>query len=92
MYHSSIKTVRDLRNNTADVFKALDAHDHVIITKHGKGKAVLIDYADYSAYEEYLHTAYVREKLAESKKEAENPDTARIGHEEFWHKVDTELL
>ncbi|MDR1894206.1 MAG: type II toxin-antitoxin system Phd/YefM family antitoxin, partial [Spirochaetales bacterium] len=40
-------TVRDLRNHYAEIEKFLENHDPVIITKNGRGAAVLINIEDY---------------------------------------------
>jgi PHD/YefM family antitoxin component YafN of YafNO toxin-antitoxin module len=45
----------------------------VIITKNGRGTAVLINFEDYAAIEEYMHYKYVAEKLSEAEQEAASP-------------------
>ena len=38
-------------------------------------------------YEEFIHMRYVEEKLAESEKAADDPNTKWLSHEEFWNQV-----
>jgi prevent-host-death family protein len=64
------RPVRDLRNNYADIETLLENHDPVIITKNGRGTAVLINIEDYAKIEEYQHFIYVAEKLREAEDEA----------------------
>jgi prevent-host-death family protein len=75
---------RELRNNYASVLAKLEDHDHVVITNRGKGQSVLINFADYALFEEYLHQKYAAEALREAEDyEATAPDPW-LGHEEFW--------
>ncbi len=46
----------------------------MIITKNGRGSAVLLNIDDFSDYEEYMHIKYVAEKLREAEIEADSPD------------------
>ena len=57
-----VRPSRDLRNNYADVVKALKQNSHVIITNNGVGESVLIDIKEYEEYEEYeeAHVVYIR--------------------------------
>lgn len=87
MYHTKIRTMRDLRNNTAEVMKTIEAHDQVVITNRGREAAVLIDYEDFAGYEDYIHEVYVRCKLEESKKRAADPRTEWLSHAQFWRKA-----
>jgi PHD/YefM family antitoxin component YafN of YafNO toxin-antitoxin module len=48
-------------------------HDPVIITKNGRGAAVLLNIDDFAEVEEYLHYKYVSEKLNEAEKAAALP-------------------
>jgi PHD/YefM family antitoxin component YafN of YafNO toxin-antitoxin module len=45
----------------------------VIITKNGRGAAVLLNIDDFAEIEEYLHYKYVAEKLGEAEAEAAKP-------------------
>jgi PHD/YefM family antitoxin component YafN of YafNO toxin-antitoxin module len=50
----------------------LENHDPVIITKNGRGTAVLLNIEDYAKIEEYQHVLYVAEKLEEAEHEADS--------------------
>ena len=70
MQKTQIRPVRDLRNRYAEIEALVKNHDPVIITKNGRGAAVLINIEDYTEVEEYLHIKYVSNKLAEAELEA----------------------
>ena len=70
MQKTQIRPVRDLRNRYAEIEAFVENHDPVIITKNGRGAAVLINIEDYAEVEEYLHIKYVSNKLAEAELEA----------------------
>jgi prevent-host-death family protein len=73
MRNIQVRPVRDLRNNYAEVETLIEAHDPVIITKNGRGAAVLLNIDDFAEVEEYLHYKYVAEKLEEAEAEAVSP-------------------
>lgn len=91
MYTTNIRTMRDLRNNTAEIMQIVEGCNQVIITKHGRSAAVIIDFDEYEEYEKFLHEKYVVRKLTESLKEAQDPDTKWLTRQEFWEKVDKGL-
>jgi prevent-host-death family protein len=68
-----VRPVRDLRNNYPQMESLLDNHDQVILTKHGRGTAVLINFEDYTEIAEYTHYKYVEEKLREAEAESAKP-------------------
>ena len=70
MQKTQVRPVRDLRNRYAEIEALLENHDPVIITKNGRGAAVLINIDDYAEVEEYLHIKYVSNKLHEAELEA----------------------
>ena len=70
MQRTQIRPVRDLRNRYAEIETLVENHDPVIITKNGRGAAVLINIEDYAEMEEYFHIKYVSDKLAEAEAEA----------------------
>ena len=70
MPNTQVRPVRDLRNKYAEIEMYLKNHNPVIITKNGRGAAVLINIDDYAEIEEYLHIKYVNEKLKEAELEA----------------------
>ncbi|MDR0662583.1 MAG: type II toxin-antitoxin system Phd/YefM family antitoxin [Spirochaetaceae bacterium] len=55
MRNVQVRPVRDLQNNYAELETLIDAHDPVIITKNGRGSAVLLNIYDFAELEEYLH-------------------------------------
>jgi prevent-host-death family protein len=73
MRNIQVRPVRDLRNNYAEVETLIEAHDPVIITRNGRGTAVLLNIDDFAEIEEYLHYKYVAEKLDEAEAEAAKP-------------------
>ena len=73
MQKTQVRPVRDLRNRYTEIETLIKNHDPVIITKNGRGAAVLINIDDYAEVEEYLHIKYVREKLEEAELEAQKP-------------------
>ena len=74
MQNTYVRPVRDLRNRYAEIEQLVENHDPVIITKNGRGAAVLINIDDYTEVEEYLHIKYVHDKLEEAELEAGKPD------------------
>ena len=73
MQKTQVRPVRDLRNRYTEIETLIKNHDPVIITKNGRGAAVLINIDDYAEVEEYLHIKYVREKLEEAELETQRP-------------------
>ena len=74
MRNIQIRPVRDLRNKFSEIESMLEEHKTVIITKNGRGSAVLLNFEEFSEYEEFIHEKYVAEKLKEAELEAESPD------------------
>ena len=70
MQNAQVRPVRDLRNRYKEIEALIENHDPVIITKNGRGAAVLINIDDYAEVEEYLHIKYVNSKLEEAETEA----------------------
>ena len=73
MQNTQVRPVRDLRNRYVEIETLLENHDPIIITKNGRGAAVLINIEDYAEVEEYLHIKFVNSKLEEAELEAEKP-------------------
>jgi prevent-host-death family protein len=73
MRNIQVRPVRDLRNSYAELETLIEAHDPVIITKNGRGTAVLLNIDDFAEFEDYLHYKYVAEKLDEAEAEAVKP-------------------
>jgi prevent-host-death family protein len=73
MRNIQARPVRDLRNRYTEIEALLKDHDPVIITKNGRGSAVLLNIEDYAKIEEYQHYLYIAEKLREAENEAAAP-------------------
>ena len=73
MPKTQVRPVRDLRNRYTEIEAFLKNHNPVIITKNGKGTAVLINIEDYAEIEEYLHIKFINDRLREAEVEAEKP-------------------
>ena len=84
MMQTHVRPSRDLRNHYAEIADMVKNHDHVIITNNGRGESVLINIEDYAKYEEFLHQRYVAEELAKARRQATNPDTEWVSHENVW--------
>ena len=69
MQNTQVRPVRDLRNRYAEIETLLENHNPIIITKNGRGAAVLINIEDYAEVEEYLHIKFVNSKLEEAELE-----------------------
>ena len=82
-----VRPARDLRNNYAEIAGIVKAHDHVIITNHGRGESVLINIEDYAQYEEFLHHRYIAEELAKAKRQAADLNTQWIEHDDVWERL-----
>ena len=87
MPHTQVRPVRDLRNRYAEIEVLLEKHNPVIITKNGRGAAVLINIEDYAEVEEYLHIKYVNEKLKEAELAAEKPEVKWIDSKNVLKKM-----
>ena len=88
MYKTHVRPIRDIRNNYAEIDKIVNDHDRVIITNNGRGTAALIGIDEYSQYEEFLHTLYIKQKLDEAEASANDPNTKWIDEDEFWTDVE----
>ena len=90
MYATQIKTSRELRNNFAEIQRLLENHDQVVITKNGKGAAVVINFEDYAEFEAYTHRCYVLKALEEAEEEANSPNAEWITLAAFKEKLHEE--
>ena len=86
MYKTFARPSRDLRNNYAELVRLVNDRNQVIITNNGREETVLIGIEDYREYEAYVHKKYVLAQLAESKKQAADPNTVWLSHEEVMGK------
>ena len=87
MPKTQVRPVRDLQNKYAEIEMFLENHNPVIITKNGRGSAVLININDYAEVEEYLHIKYANEKLKEAELEAAKPGAKWTDSKEVIKKM-----
>ena len=90
MNNTKVIPARDLRNSYAEVVGMLEEHSTVIITNRGRSESVLIPFADYQDYEEYLHYRYVREKLCTAERYAAMPDAKWFDDADFWEAIEAD--
>ena len=87
MPNTQVRPVRDLRNRYSEIEMYLENHNPVIITKNGRGAAVLININDYAEIEEYLHIKFVNEKLKEAELEAAKPNAKWVDSKKVIKKM-----
>ena len=87
MPNTQVRPVRDLRNRYTEIETFLENHNPVIITKNGRGTAVLINIEDYAEIEEYLHIKFINKKLEEAETEAKKPGTKWIDSKKTIKKM-----
>lgn len=88
MGKTHVRASRELRNNFPEIARLVENHDQVIITRNGNGTAVLINFDDYAAYEDYLHKQYVMSELKKAQEEAGDPNTEWLSDESFWTGIE----
>ena len=89
MHNVNVRPVRDLRNNYTEIEALLEKHDPVIITKNGRGSAVLLSIEDYSDYEEFMHIKYIADKLKEAEEVAESLDAVWTDYKSVLKRLRT---
>ncbi len=67
----------------------LENHERVVITNNGRGAAVIINFEDYAAYEEYMHEKTVSERLEKALKSLHDPSVRLIPQDEVWAKLES---
>jgi len=87
MRNIQVRPVRDLRNNYAEIEAMLVGNDPVVITKNGRGSAVLLNINDFADYEEYLHVKYVAEKLKEIENDVDDPNEEGSDYKDVTKKM-----
>jgi prevent-host-death family protein len=87
MRNIQARPVRDLRNRYKEIESLLENHDPVIITKNGRGTAVLLNIDDYAKLEEYQHIAYIEEKLREAEQEADSPGAVWKNYKDVFSRL-----
>ena len=87
MLQTYVRPARDLRNNYAELAGIVRENNHVIITNQGRGESVLIGIEEYARYEEYLHFRYVEQMLGEAERQAADPATKWVSHDDVWKRL-----
>ena len=89
----NIRPVSDLRNKYPEIEELVLKEDEAVyLTKNGYGSMVVLSLEKYAKlmsdkeYEEYIENA-----LDEADKEAEDPNTKFLTHEEVFGKIRREL-
>jgi len=67
--------------------KALENHDHVIITNNGRGESVLISMEIYAEFEKFLHERYIYNELQKSKAQLSAPNIKLTPHNEVMAQL-----
>jgi PHD/YefM family antitoxin component YafN of YafNO toxin-antitoxin module len=91
MSKTQVRPARDLRNNYADIVKTLKQHDHVIITNNGVGESVLINFDDFSDYQEYLHHRFIYDELQKSKDGANDQSLRLIAATDVFARIEQRI-
>jgi prevent-host-death family protein len=86
LYSIHARPVRDLRNNYAELAKMTKNSQHIIVTNNGKDETVLMSIDDYNICREILHTRYVLAELEKAEKEAADPSTKWLTHDDVFTK------
>ena len=89
----NIRPVSDLRNKYPEIEELVLKEDEAVyLTKNGYGSMVVMSLEKYSRlisdreYDDYIENA-----LDEADKEAENPNTKYLSHEEVFGKIRRKL-
>jgi len=84
MMNTYARPVRDLRNNYNEILNLANEGNQIIITQNGREAAVVIGAQLYKEFEKFLYRKYINDELAESKKEAKDPNAKWLSEDEFW--------
>ncbi len=87
MLKSHVRPSGELRNNYPQMVDLLKEQDHIIITRNGKGEAVLIGMEVYEKFEAFVHAEYVARKLAEAEACSAKPDAIRYTMDEIRERL-----
>ncbi len=82
MFETHIRPSGDLRNHYPQMVDLLKQQDHIVITRNGRGEAILMGMEVYGKFQEFLHEEYIAKKLAESEAYAARLDAKRYTIEE----------
>ena len=85
----NIRPVSDLRNKYPEIEDLVLREDEAVyLTKNGYGSMVVMSLNKYSKLlKDAAYNAYIEKALDEADKEAENPDTKYLTHDEIFNKL-----
>ena len=89
----NIRPVSDLRNKYPEIEKLVLTEDEsVYLTKNGYGSMVVMSLEKYSKLMSDLeYNEYIENALDEADREAEDPDTKYLTHEEVFDNIRRKL-
>lgn len=88
-----IRPVSDLRNKYPEIEElVLKENESVYLTKNGYGSMVVMSLEKYSKLLKNLeYNEYIENALDEADREAENPNTKYLSHEEVFDSIRRKL-
>ena len=89
----NIRPVSDLRNKYPEIEKLVLKEDEAVyLTKNGYGSMVVLSLEKYAKLmNEKEYDDYIENALDEADREAENPNTRALTHEEVYGKIRRKL-
>lgn len=89
----NIRPVSDLRNKYPEIEELVLKEDEAVyLTKNGYGSMVVMSLEKYSKLmSDAEYTEYIENALDEADREAENPNTKYLTHEEVFGKIRRKL-
>lgn len=89
----NIRPVSDLRNKYPEIEELVLKEDEAVyLTKNGYGSMVVMSLEKYSKLmSDAEYTEYIENALDEADREAENPNTKYLTHEEIFGKIRRKL-
>lgn len=89
----NIRPVSDLRNKYPEIEELVLKEDEAVyLTKNGYGSMVVMSLERYSKLISNVeYTEYIENALDEADREAENPNTKYLTHEEVFGKIRRKL-
>ena len=89
----NIRPVSDLRNKYPEIEKlVLQEDEAVYLTKNGYGSMVVMSLDKYTKLMSNVeYNEYIEKALEEAEKEAQNPNTKYLTHEEVFNKLRRKL-
>ena len=89
----NIRPVSDLRNKYPEIEDLVLKEDEAVyLTKNGYGSMVVMSLKKYSQLtNDAKYNAYIEKALDEADKEAEDPNTQYLTHDEIFDKLRNEI-